>query len=612
MAPAAVVAIAGQPLTIPVRVADPDGQPIVSLSASLLGLPPGHDASFAPGDDGAGGTLTWTPRAADVGPVPYVVTIAASSGVATQTPIEIVVAPAPLANLCGNPGFEENASGWSPYVAGTALSRVNSGRTGSFGVHLTHPSASGWGLNDQLDVVSSIVAPGRTYRFSAWVRSTTSAGKVTMRVQEFLGTSQRGVTVESPAMTLTHQWRRLAVSYTVTSWSTRLDMKILNTPVATGESFLVDDVEVLLLPSGDRPPAIGAPEAITVAKDLPMTVSVVVADPDGDPIPTLAADLSGLPAGSNATFTPGTGNGTGILSWTPGAADVRTAPYVVTFTASNTRNALASTAITVSGVVAPNLCANPGFEANLSGWGTYGAATLARVQGGHGGGSAMRMATTGASSFGTDDAPNVVASTGAAGDRYRFSAWVRSDASTSPVRLRVYEFVGGVQLGPVTHSYEVPASSTWQLLTVDHVALAAGSTLSLRVVMSPTAGAQSFVVDDVSIQRVSAGPASPTRAAPDAPAPSAEVLEFAATAAPNPMRGEGRLLLSLPRAGALRVDLFDLAGRRVQTLLDEEQAEAGRHVLPLGGAARLSTGVYFYRVEAPGTGVRSGRVVVLE
>jgi hypothetical protein len=723
MAPATVTAIAGQPLAITVRAADPDGQPIGSIAADLRSLPPGNDASFAIAPGGADGVIAWTPRASDVGPVPYTVTITAANGLSTTVPIEIVVSNAPLANLCANPGFETNAAGWSPYVSGTTITRVNSARTGRFGVQLAHPSDTGWGLNDQLDIVSAVAGPGRTYRFSAWVRSTTSAGKVRMRVQEFLGATQKGVTVESPEMTLTNQWRQLTASYTATTAGTRLDMKILDAPVALGESFLVDDVEVLLLPAGDRPPVMSAPEAITATKQQPMTVTVAVADPDGDAITTLAADLSGLPANANAAFTPGARNGTGILSWTPGAGDARAAPYVVTFTAGNAKNAVASTAITVTGTTYPNLCANPGFESNLIGWGTYGAATIARAAGGHSGGWAMRMTTTGASSFGADDVPNVVANVAAAGDRYRFGAWVRSDSSTSPARLRVYEFQGGVQLGPVTYSYEVPASRTWQLVTVDHTALAAGSTLSLRVTMSPAAAAQKFLVDDVTVQQLPPGAAlvagSPLETSEtsaiaargpravvgdphvgagdlvvrlegvdpllegglpdvtmrlgahevaaaiasiggDADGDGCEELEvrftaealralladrdpgnlqvtvsarrgdeaveiplalewsgeglaFAASFAPNPMRGQGTLTFALPEAGPVRVELFDLAGRRVRTLLDEAHVKAGRHTIAVSShAPRLAAGVYFYRVDAMPNGLRSGRVVVLE
>jgi hypothetical protein len=73
------------------------------------------------------------------------------------------------------------------------------------------------------------------------------------------------------------------------------------------------------------------------------------------------------------------------------------------------------------------------------------------------------------------------------------------------VRLRIYEFVGTVQQGPVVMSQEIPVGPAWQLLSVDHTTLVAGSTLSMRITMSPTAANQSFIADDASIQLVSGG-----------------------------------------------------------------------------------------------------------
>src|SRR5439155_24563170 len=79
-----------------------------------------------------------------------------------------------------------------------------------------------------------------------------------------------------------------------------------------------------------------------------MTVNVTASDPDGDAITSLSADLTGLPAGNHAVFTPGSGNTTGTLSWTPSFSDAGS--YTVTFTASNALSANASTRITVNNV----------------------------------------------------------------------------------------------------------------------------------------------------------------------------------------------------------------------------------------------------------------------
>ena len=78
---------------------------------------------------------------------------------------------------------------------------------------------------------------------------------------------------------------------------------------------------------------------------------------------------------------------------------------------------------------------------------------------------------------------------------------------------------------------------------------------------------------------------------------------------PNPLRDRGTIDLALGRTGAVRIELFDVQGRRLRTLLDERTLAAGRHQIELG--ARLRPGLYFYRVQAPDRRF-NGRVMVLE
>ena len=63
----------------------------------------------------------------------------------------------------------------------------------------------------------------------------------------------------------------------------------------------------------------------------------------------------------------------------------------------------------------------------------------------------------------------------------------------------------------------------------------------------------------------------------------------------------------LTETGPVRIDLYDLLGRRVQTLLDGERP-AGRHERAID-ASSLPSGVYFYRLTA-GDQVRTQRLVV--
>lgn len=89
-------------------------------------------------------------------------------------------------------------------------------------------------------------------------------------------------------------------------------------------------------------------------------------------------------------------------------------------------------------------------------------------------------------------------------------------------------------------------------------------------------------------------------------------LDFSAPT-PNPARGATRFEFALPAAGRVRLEVLDVAGRRVRTLADRDMTagrwahgwdlrdEAGRAVAP---------GVYLARLATPG-GTRTQRVVLL-
>src|SRR5436309_6698218 len=101
---------------------------------------------------------------------------------------------------------------------------------------------------------------------------------------------------------------------------------------------------VITVTNVDRAPVVTAPATATAAENSLLTVSVTASDPDGQAITSLNA--AGLPAG--ASFTPGGGNTTGTLTWTPSFAQAGS--YTVTFTASNALSGSASTVITVTNV----------------------------------------------------------------------------------------------------------------------------------------------------------------------------------------------------------------------------------------------------------------------
>jgi hypothetical protein len=68
---------------------------------------------------------------------------------------------------------------------------------------------------------------------------------------------------------------------------------------------------------------------------------------------------------------------------------------------------------------------------------------------------------------------------------------------------------------------------------------------------------------------------------------------------PNPFRDTARIQYQLPESGAVAIDVYDVAGRHVVSLLDEEMP-AGYHEAVWNGTnnagAQVPTGVYFYKV----------------
>ena len=71
---------------------------------------------------------------------------------------------------------------------------------------------------------------------------------------------------------------------------------------------------------------------------------------------------------------------------------------------------------------------------------------------------------------------------------------------------------------------------------------------------------------------------------------------------PNPFNPKTTIRFSLPDAGQARLFVFDVNGRQVATLIDEH-LEAGEHTVDWNGrddaGVRVSSGVYFYRLDAP-------------
>jgi hypothetical protein len=79
-------------------------------------------------------------------------------------------------------------------------------------------------------------------------------------------------------------------------------------------------------------------------------------------------------------------------------------------------------------------------------------------------------------------------------------------------------------------------------------------------------------------------------------------VDFLGTPSPNPSRGPATIHFGLARAGDVNLELFDVAGRRVQTLISSNLAP-GPHTATWNGRDRLGNfvknGVYLVRLTTP-------------
>jgi hypothetical protein len=121
---------------------------------------------------------------------------------------------------------------------------------------------------------------------------------------------------------------------------------------------------------------------------------------------------------------------------------------------------------------------------------------------------------------------------------------------------------------------------------------AAGNWGAATALTVPTSGSTTISVDDAAV-----------------------AVDFLATASPNPFRGgSATIRFGLAHAGEVRLELFDLAGRRIHTLTSGVLS-AGPHVATWNGRDQdgndVRNGVYFVRLTTPSK-VFQARVVALK
>jgi hypothetical protein len=67
---------------------------------------------------------------------------------------------------------------------------------------------------------------------------------------------------------------------------------------------------------------------------------------------------------------------------------------------------------------------------------------------------------------------------------------------------------------------------------------------------------------------------------------------------PNPFNPVTLIRYAIPRAGRVRIEIFNILGQRVHTLIDSDLTP-GYHAMTFDGSS-LASGLYIYRMQADG------------
>jgi hypothetical protein len=143
--------------------------------------------------------------------------------------------------LVGNPGFEQDTSGWQGHASTNTLARVSGGHSGGWAAQVSNSVAGGaCGLDDKPSWVSFTQAG--TYTVSLWVRSDTPGLTLRLRVREYASGVLQGSVTASAALTST--WQRVTVTHTTVTPGSSLDLEAYTLSTPVGVCFRADDVSI--------------------------------------------------------------------------------------------------------------------------------------------------------------------------------------------------------------------------------------------------------------------------------------------------------------------------------------------------------------------------------
>jgi hypothetical protein len=204
---------------------------VASLAALACGFPSYDYLPCEPGSSAcSSGTDASSP---DVG---------ANDAGASDTGVDAAV------NLVEEPGCELGVGFWNAYDA-TLKCDSSEHRTGNASFLVSFdgtPGATFFSLTRAKALVEK-PAMGATYVITAWIRSSVPGGRSSTVILREEGGASAAVEVTSPIVTTAPDWRKLTVTMTIgASDRTSLTGHVVQFDAASGDSFNVDDVELIL------------------------------------------------------------------------------------------------------------------------------------------------------------------------------------------------------------------------------------------------------------------------------------------------------------------------------------------------------------------------------
>ena len=89
-----------------------------------------------------------------------------------------------------------------------------------------------------------------------------------------------------------------------------------------------------------------------------------------------------------------------------------------------------------------------------------------------------------------------------------------------------------------------------------------------------------------------------------------------ASISPNPLNPSAVLTFATSKQGAVKVQLFDVQGRLIKTLMDEPAAVAGYHDVRIDGrdnsGNKLASGVYYVMIQSAWDGKETKSITILK